>query len=261
MTRKKIKNKNEEIILVNIEYYDLERTNTYAMAHIRKRSGSVFDKTNQIRVNGIIGNINSRYGLRKNSSILDLGCGTGNILKIAEQYFENLYGIDVSFSMLRKAKEICPKAKLIRASADKLPFKPNTFDCVTLYSVLHHIYDIESVLEEIYVVLVNGGVLYTDNDPNSYFIFRKFRIVKELLKPVDTKEKLAEYHKFTGGLDPLLMEKKLKAIGFQNIMVNFRGPVSSEMSKFSRVYRFILNLLARVYPKRFYHYFWILAQK
>lgn len=201
--------------------------------------------------------------VRKNSSILDIGCGTGNILKIAEPHFENLYGIDVSIHMLREAKEYCPTANLIRASADMLPFKSNAFGCVSLYSVLHHIYDIDPVIEEIYRVLVNGGMLYTDNDPNSYFVLRKFRWIKELLKPVDVKEELAEYHKFGGGLDPFLIKEKLKYIAFSDIQVNFRSLThSSKMSLFNRMYHYILKCLINISNSmKFYHYFWILAQK
>lgn len=254
--------KNKEILIANIRYYQKE-ANAYAKAGTYAKHGSVFEESNRVRIQRIIEKLTLDNGLRQKGSILDLGCGTGNILKIAEPYFENLYGIDVSTHMLSEAKGYCPTANLIKASADMLPFKSNMFDCVSLYSVLHHIYDADPVLEEIYRVLKNGGVLYTDNDPNSYFVLRKFKWIKELLKPVDVKEKLAEYHKFGGGLNPLLIKEKLKYVGFSNIQVNFRSLTqSSKMSMFNTIYRFILKSLITIFHSIiFFHYFWISAQK
>lgn len=253
--RTKNKETEKEIIVANINYHD-EIANQYV-------SGSVFDERNQNRIKKIFENLNL-YGYKKKKKIdlLDIGCGTGNVLKIVEPYFQNLYGVDVSINMLRKSRVYCPSAELFRAEGNRLPFKSNSFDCVSLFSVLHHVHNIDPLLEEIYRIMKNGGILYTDNDPNSYFILRKLSFIRDLFKPSYNKEKIAEYHKFTGGLNPLLIEAKLKSIGFSDIKLNFRSPVYIAKSKFFvKLYLLTLNYFGCLHPKLFSHYFWIIASK
>jgi ubiquinone/menaquinone biosynthesis C-methylase UbiE/uncharacterized protein YbaR (Trm112 family) len=96
--------------------------------------------------------------------LLDVGCGTGKILKHAEKVFENVIGVDISFNMLKIAKE--RGHEVIQADALFLPFRVGAFDIAVIYSVLHHIYDYASSLIEVSRVIKTGGLLYTDWDPN-----------------------------------------------------------------------------------------------
>jgi len=56
--------------------------------------------------------------------------------------------------------------EVIQADAVFLPFASNTFNVVSVFSVLHHIYDYSPVLTQIGRVLENDGLLYSDWDPN-----------------------------------------------------------------------------------------------
>ena len=239
--------------LANITLYD-----KIATKYAECRTGPL-NVRDRMRISGIVRTISE---MTESISILDVGCGTGNILKLSEHYFNDIYGVDISTKMLQEAHEYCPISKLVRADSSKLPFKSNMFDCVSFYSVLHHIYDPFLTLKEAYRVLKEGGILYADNDPNSYFILRKLSPIKRLWHNVDEIEKLAEYHHHhTHGLDPIFIKKQLEDIGFSNVTINFRLPTYTGKEFFNIIYHSTLRVLARLYPAKFCHYFWILAQK
>ena len=99
---------------------------------------------------------------RQNSSVLDIGFGTGILLKLLSRLNKNLKlsGIDISEEMLKKAKEKfadSPNVELGLGSARKLPFKDNAFEYVTCVHSFHHHPDSEQSLKEMKRVTKPGG--------------------------------------------------------------------------------------------------------
>ncbi len=73
--------------------------------------------------------------------VLDIGCGTGQTAAfLAKKYKCDVVAIDAHDTMIRKAKKRFEKnelpIKLIKATAEKLPFSANIFDFVTAESVI-----------------------------------------------------------------------------------------------------------------------------
>lgn len=103
---------------------------------------------------------------RPNEAILDVGCGTGLLLRQLEATVETgrLVGVDVTAAMLeRAAARVGPSVRLIRADAAALPLRSGTFDAVVSSSALHHWPRPAEVLLEIRRVLRPGGrVVITD---------------------------------------------------------------------------------------------------
>nr|BAL54688.1 NUDIX hydrolase [uncultured Acetothermia bacterium]BAL58326.1 hypothetical protein HGMM_OP1C021 [Candidatus Acetothermum autotrophicum] len=100
------------------------------------------------------------------SSLLDIGCGSGEYLRAAAAHgVSRIVGIDESPERLRQAQETCPHAELYRARAEKLPFADQSFDVVLAAQVLHEIAlfgqpgELERSLCEIRRVLKPGGRL------------------------------------------------------------------------------------------------------
>ena len=93
-------------------------------------------------------------------SALDLGCGTGEMLKLIlqEDTHKERCGIDLSEKMLAVAKSKLPEqVKLILGDSESLPFSDNAFDVVYCNDSFHHYPAPQNVLREVYRVLKPGG--------------------------------------------------------------------------------------------------------
>jgi ubiquinone/menaquinone biosynthesis C-methylase UbiE len=93
--------------------------------------------------------------------ILDVGCGTGRLLRelqIAETGVEG-WGVDVSEEMLRIAADHSTESRHIRADVHRLPFRAGSFDAVVTSSSLHHWNRPAAVLTGIRELLRPGGRL------------------------------------------------------------------------------------------------------
>lgn len=91
-----------------------------------------------------------------NKRILDLGVGTGNVLRQLNKKNE-IFGVDFTYSMLKMAKKHCPHAHLVRADVNALPFKSNSFDLVTAVGLLEYIHDSLPLLTDVCRILKENG--------------------------------------------------------------------------------------------------------
>ena len=114
------------------------------------------------------------------NSVLEIGCGTGRILKEIDSDLK--IGIDLSLEMLKQAKIYCmDKAMLVQSNATNLPFADDSFDISYCILLLHHVAfynydDVESILKEMQrVTKNNGAILIIESNPlNPYwYIFMK----------------------------------------------------------------------------------------
>ncbi|HCR86048.1 MAG TPA: hypothetical protein DIV86_05155, partial [Alphaproteobacteria bacterium] len=78
-----------------------------------------------------------------NGSVLDIGCGNGNISRVLKEKFPDLKitGVDV---IAGNSEAI----KIVQYDGKKLPFEDKQFDCSMLITVLHHTDDYIPILEE-----------------------------------------------------------------------------------------------------------------
>jgi ubiquinone/menaquinone biosynthesis C-methylase UbiE len=108
----------------------------------------------------------------RGNKILDLACGTGNIIEFLKNKNYEIFGLDLSFNMLKLAKRKDIK-NLVNGTFFKLPFKDNSFDVVlSTFDSLNNVEnldDLKVVFNEVYRVLKNGG-LWTF-DLNTIFVF------------------------------------------------------------------------------------------
>lgn len=109
--------------------------------------------------------------------ILDLGCGTGFFLAELEQRHPGAIGLDISHAMLKVSDQYVPGARLVTGDAERLPFRPGTFDVVFCKGSLHHTRDHVAFLTHCRKALGPGGVLIMSEPCNDNPLIRLARKV------------------------------------------------------------------------------------
>jgi ubiquinone/menaquinone biosynthesis C-methylase UbiE len=103
-------------------------------------------------------------------SLLDVGCGSGGLLRYAADTGLVVSGVDISEVGLGQARSRVPSADLRVARAEELPFADGSFDLVSCTGSLEHVSDIDRAVREMSrVAKPSGRVLVVV--PNSRFVF------------------------------------------------------------------------------------------
>ncbi|MBN1106646.1 MAG: class I SAM-dependent methyltransferase [Deltaproteobacteria bacterium] len=108
----------------------------------------------------------SEMGNVEGHSILDLGCGRGELLFHLEISADRVVGIDYSSAAIEICRKFVKKAHLIHADIVQfLPcFEAPQFDHALMIDVVEHLFDweLEIVFKHVARLLKNNGLLYVD---------------------------------------------------------------------------------------------------
>ena len=143
-------------------------------------------------------------------SLLDAGCGTGNLLEAAraERPSLALHGIDRSSAMLDRARRRVPGATFVEGDLDvALPWPDATFDAVVCINVLYAVTDVERTVSELFRVLRPGGILIASGPGST-----------AKLGPL-----VLEHARVTGWARTLPLLGRLAALTGLNLYILFRG--------------------------------------
>jgi len=101
---------------------------------------------------------------RKAGSILDIGCGSGDLLRALRRHGASgrLVGIDRSSRALACARRQAPDGDVtyVRGDCRLLPFSDESFDVVTAFGVLEHVREHPQLLDELLRVTKKGESAY-----------------------------------------------------------------------------------------------------
>jgi ubiquinone/menaquinone biosynthesis C-methylase UbiE len=115
---------------------------------------------------------------------LDVACGPGQMLKVANEYGLDIHGIDLSDVAIGMAKESLPNGNLQAGNAEALPFADKTFDYITCLGSLERMIDTKKVIaEQVRVAKDSAKICYLVRNSER----ASWKIVKEGLGFINKK--------------------------------------------------------------------------
>lgn len=135
------------------------------------RVASTYDRRyDRTRYEGIQAGLHGFIGSEPRlTAALEVGCGTGHWLADLSRYgVGQLTGLDRSARMLERARRAAPAARLVRGTAERLPWVDGCVDRIYSVNALHHFSDPRAFIAECRRVLrVHGGLLTIGLDPHA----------------------------------------------------------------------------------------------
>jgi 2-polyprenyl-3-methyl-5-hydroxy-6-metoxy-1,4-benzoquinol methylase len=102
---------------------------------------------------------NTVLNLRAQGSILDIGCSSGAFLRTLRGSPWELHGVEISEQEAERAR-ISAGAEVFVGDPLDAPFGPESFDVITCFHLLEHVYQPVELLKRIQTWLKPGGYLY-----------------------------------------------------------------------------------------------------
>ncbi len=90
-------------------------------------------------------------------TILDIGCGDGQISRMMAAVGAQVVGIDPTWNQIRVAHDRSGGADYLRATASEMPFADAAFDAAVACLVFEHIDAVDAAIEEVARVIKPGG--------------------------------------------------------------------------------------------------------
>jgi SAM-dependent methyltransferase len=97
--------------------------------------------------------------------VLNVGCGTGGFNAVASATGADLVGVDEDVEAIAICRLRKDAGRFVRAAAEALPFRDDTFDLVYCFSVIEHVQSVEATVAEMTRVTRPGGRVYV-HTPN-----------------------------------------------------------------------------------------------
>jgi ubiquinone/menaquinone biosynthesis C-methylase UbiE len=109
------------------------------------------------------------------STILTIGCGTGELERTFEKLGHTVVSLDLSFPMLRAAAQHYDLKALVHADAHALPFASASFDLVLLPESLGYLEAEVALREAAHVIKRRGRVMMTTYPPHlsAHVVYKK----------------------------------------------------------------------------------------
>lgn len=116
-----------------------------------------YDRLNRVMTLGLDRRWRRRAVRDPHGNVLDVACGTGDMVQELQKRGCLVTGVDLSEEMLTIAKSKAPTATYMIADAEHLPFENDCFDAVTCAFGVRNFVHLEQGLGEMLRVLKPGG--------------------------------------------------------------------------------------------------------
>lgn len=116
----------------------------------------------------------------------EICCGTGEGFALFEQAIDTGLGVDVSSSMLTKARQAFADQRFafIQGDATRLPLEENVFDTVVMLGGIHHVPNRDDLFKEVFRVLKPGGVFIFREPVSDFWLWKALRGLIYRLSPM-----------------------------------------------------------------------------
>ena len=153
--------------------------------------------------------------IKPGSSVLDIGCGSGNPVDIEITKHHNIIGVDISKKMVNLAQNNVPNGEFIHKDFRDLNFPPNSFDAIVAFYVIELIprKEHKSILYRLKNWLKPDGFLLFTLEANEYID--------------ETGEWLGETI-FISSYDSETMKEIVNEVGFEILESNIETQIEGE---------------------------------
>ncbi len=159
--------------------------------------------------------------------LLDVGCGTGVFLDLAQERGWDVAGTEFSAYAVKAAE--ARRLKVFKGEVWEAKFPAEAFDVITCWHVIEHVADPTRVTEEISRIMRPGGWLFLATPNLDDYIFRAAYIIARRQRPVFYEPGERELHLFN------FSEQTLRALAtmahFQVVEVGFDRGAAAEWGK------------------------------
>lgn len=131
-----------------------------------KTSADIYTQPMQIEVDEIkyqYGlDLVEQLGLPSKKKIMDIGCGAGVYLRMAERNkWEQCIGIDINERYDAMYKD-APGVQYICSTFESMDTSKlgDNYDCIAMWSVLEHLYDLHGIVESVKKLLAKNGLFF-----------------------------------------------------------------------------------------------------
>src|SRR3989338_3009343 len=179
--------------------------------------------------------------------LLDVGCGRGEFLHVAGEMVWKATGQDISRSFVEYGRRKLG-VDAMSGELEDLGFPEESFDAVSLVSVIQCLQDPLKTLLVINRLLKKAGVLYIETTNEDALLFR----IADFFKSVMSRERVTThlsplfpaYQLY--GFNPRSLAKVLESAGFKICAFNICGTSGGGSVKGRGAWNFMLNLIRHV---------------
>lgn len=113
-------------------------------------------------------------------------CGTGEGFSLFADAIESGVGVDVSSSMLGKARGLfaANRFAFVQGDATRLPLADEICDTVVMLGGIHHVPDREALFRQVFRILKPGGVFVFREPVSDFWLWKALRAVIYRLSPM-----------------------------------------------------------------------------
>lgn len=119
-----------------------------------------------------------------NAKVLDIGCGTGNYTVAMSNHGFQMWGLDVSETMLQTAREKKSSVNWCNGNVNNIPLKTNFFDGCICTLACHHFQNLQTAFQEVNRVINQGRFVIlscSHKQLRHYWLYKYFPNELELI--------------------------------------------------------------------------------